>query len=70
MSPEQIIQEEILKYEEYLEMTSEDQTAAFLLPILAHRCYASELMVDHLKRRLERYEKNGDFRGELLNENG
>jgi len=57
MEPEDILMEELSKWEEHLDMVSEDQTAAFMLGILAHRCSKAELLVDYYRKRLERYEK-------------
>ena len=59
MSPEEIIEDEIDKWAEYLDMTSQNQTAAFLVGILAHRCERAEVMVEFLKEQIERNLKNG-----------
>jgi hypothetical protein len=72
MSPEDILMEEMNKWGEYIDEISEDQTSAFLIGIIAHRCSAAESMVNYLKKRLERYEKkeNGQKVREILEENG
>jgi ribosomal protein S15P/S13E len=57
VKPEDILMEELSKWEEHLDMVSEDQTAAFMLGILAHRCSKAELLVDYYRKRLESYEK-------------
>ena len=72
MKPEDILMEELSKWEEHLDMVSEDQTAAFMLGILAHRCSKAELLVDYYRKRLESYEKkeNGRNTSQIESENG
>jgi len=72
MKPEEILLEELNKWDEYVSEISENQTSAFLIGIIAHRCSAAELMVEYLKKRLERFEKkeNGRNTSQIESENG
>lgn len=56
MSPEKIIEEEIQKYGEWVEMLPDHQLAAFMVPVLANRCFKAEEMVKYLKKRVDGYE--------------
>lgn len=56
MSPEQIIEEEMHKWGEYLEEIDQIQTSAFLVGVLAHRIEKAETYNKYLKQRLEHFE--------------
>lgn len=56
MSVEDIIMEELERFEEWFDMTDPNQKAAFLVPILAHRIHDQQIMIEYLKNRLDKFE--------------